>query len=203
MDEKKTKTISVITIVVILVIIFLITPGLNDNDSQDYDGMTTFAAKSKADEIAKNWSSNPILINAHGRDIEDNGSFHHWNFIYVKWSQGSGLDVFIVNIHSNGEVDFHTDDGNYYYNPIINVTIDSDEAFNIALTNSTLLNFINEHETNFRYVTLSKKSHNITWRLEWYYTIRGDPNQDILAIIEINAITGEIQSVFIVDPFGS
>jgi len=198
MERKYTLTISILVIIVIVISI-VFSSNNNPPEMQQIPGLTALEAKPVADKLVEPWSIDPFLLSAQGYDMGDNGTFHSWFFFYGKWNYMNQLKGFGVSIYSNGTNRTRLMDGRYYYNPVVNVTVDSDDAFNIALTNDSLQDFIKGNNTDFNGMILNKKSHNITWKMDWLYTIPGDPYYNVFAKVSVNAQTGEIEYVHIED----
>jgi hypothetical protein len=203
MEKNNNRKIGAISIVAILIIASSLYFILKNDDLDDFKGLTALEARKIADENATSLLSNPMLIKVESQGSMDGiGTFDWWHFLYASvdyssWATG------VVNVFSNGTVQklkFYPAD--YFSSHYISENvIDSDQAYQIGAQNAIIQNFVDENDAVVNLCKLQNTT-NITWMIVWTYTISGDPNIEVRAEAVIDANTGEITGIRIIDRFG-
>jgi len=196
--------VKILIFAVIIVIIISTTFALTNYDTQTNEiGITALLAKQRADEIAHDWNQNATLISLYTySNMIDNGTYSNWRFSYVVTEffvqdEGGPLTTdyntpcLNVLLFSDGRNISITESGRYVWQVISDFQIDSDQAYQIAITNNTINSFVLEKNTESPGYQMLNLSGNVTWEIEFYRNSQREVQISIL----IDAMTGEIMSV--------
>lgn len=201
MSELKKKlviTVSVIISIFLLLVIIGVVLLLVPSSPPDLEQpLTALEARYVADEIADNWTENPILLTA-GSRIDEN-KIIMWFF---KFWDGTNKTNNCMSITVFIDKTYHTNHTRFKYQfeyPINNWTIDSDKAYSIAIDNSKIKDFFKEYsDAHFWEIQLEGIDPNgvesATWYLYWMSAGFMDNPHNIH--IAINAENGEVIDVY-------
>ncbi len=212
---KKYRTVLVL-IVVIIIIVVVATYTLQPAEV----GITAAEAKSIADDIAYSLRDDAVLILMQSTSkMVDNGTYSEWHLLYVvpnaygSWHHYNSEGIFIT-VRTRGENTHRIETARFRGYDISDFNIDSNQAYEIALSNDTVRNFISENNPQGpSYVLMKDRVNNTYCDLMWNYEIPEeeipteyyqntsypDPPRVSLGI-NIDAITGDVVQVFIYNP---
>ncbi len=158
-------------------------------------GMTAMEAKTEADKIAFEWNTSATFMGCGPcGDVNSEGKADCWSFSYQDRMDGNGTYEFNVKIYYGG----HYETEVLWLNApsstqgIENWTIDSDEAYSIAMKNEEIKSFMERyHGAHVDSFSLSgRQDGNPVWSIEWVdWGIWDDPHW---AEIRMDATTGEV-----------
>lgn len=162
------------------------------------DGITAKEGYSKALEEALKWNQSAKLIQIRKNSQVINGKASQWRYNFgVNNDKNNSIDIIVC---VNGTVfspRIYRVGPNYYF--IENWTIDSDEAYNIAMSNPTIKTYLNKYGSDVHIYSFILGTHKApgelynktVWGIEWYGDVTGDEDYKG-AEIDIDAITGEV-----------
>ena len=169
----------------------------NTSSEATDNGITALEGKVIADETARGWNQDAVLVYViKSSPIEDNGRCSQWRFKYWDGKTKNETSCIKIEVSSTGSIITRTTEL-YEENesPILNWSIDSDRAYELATTNSKikryLSNYLDEKIDGF-ILFGSNNNQNPRWKIEWVSWGNDDPHW---AHIYIDAHTGEILEV--------
>ena len=179
-EGSKSKLIIVSVIVIILVIasigIYLIGGGAS--------GITAMEGREIAEQLALNWSDNATLVYVTG-DPHQAIAYRYWNLT------NNTINCLEVTVYTNKVTETRYTRCLHDEYPICNWTIDSDEAYEIAMDNENINSFMAHYPTldSFSLAT-PRLDNNSVWYIYWCYNAGFDDPK--WAQIQIDATTGEV-----------
>ncbi len=192
---RKTKRNAVILAIVLAVIslIFICQYTANIENKNTITAMNAFAT---SEFVAKNHSRDSVLcyVTKVG-DVYPDGSASGWRFYYISHTNGSlylGFDVTVCSKENTRIYEYG--EGNSTEISIEGWTIDSDEAYSIAMKNEKIKAFMNKYDDagvdSFYLSMPSENSTHPVWTIAWVdWGFIDDPHW---AKIQIDATTGEV-----------
>jgi hypothetical protein len=195
--------ITIVVIVSLLISSFLLIGYFKSTQepAEGIIGITVLEGKNIADALAFNLSGNCSLHSIKSnRGMIGDGEFVSWTYVYINYKHCLSFsgEYITFTVFSNGTVINHTysvGSENFYFTRR-NITVDSDQLYYNASTNSTIVNFINKYEATLDYMELSIYEGNVTWQVSWSHDIRGDPSWSIVAFAILDPYTGEIKEAY-------
>jgi len=144
--ERKTKIISIIVVAIIIIA----STGILAKH-YFFSEISAMEGKAKADERANLLLPNSSLyaLGNHGA-LHNNGKSTAWEYRYFTLEDDL-YKMVMIYVHGNGNVDnsiigeFPLDSVYNDYVPIVNWTMDSPEAIDLALQNDTIMQFLREY----------------------------------------------------------
>ena len=199
---NKTRT-SVIVLIAIIIIISTLAIVLFTAESE---GITAMEALEYSDAYAHEWNEDGELFNMGVTDYSvppqdpdgEEGRYHEWFCQYaVPTNNGANTSSILFKVYSNGTVieQGRAEDANlfeYHTGFVSNWTIDSDEAYDIAMGNSDVLNWLEEHpdaKLNLFNINHMDYLGETAWRISWID--KSDSNYGYMSVC-IVADTGEV-----------
>ena len=188
-DKKKILIFSIIAMLGLGSAIFI--HILNTNSK----GITAMEGKSAADEIALRWNSSAIFVGmGNCGQIDEEGKCTCWIYQYQNKMDGNGTYRLNIKIYYNREnkteilwLNAPTSTAR-----IKNWTIDSDEAYSIAMKNEKIKAYMDRYaNAGVDIFSLTgSQSGNPVWEIAWVdWGFMDDPHW---AKIQIDATTGEV-----------
>ena len=194
MEGTKTKYILVALVVIVIVAasigFYLIKDGAINTQS-----VSAFDKIDSANQIAINWKNDSVLYAICMQEQNNNGEITAWRYEY--FSPSSAIIVNInhtiytcckVYLFSNGTNKINSFNSSNIY-PSDNLKIDSTDAYDIAMSNSEIEDFMH-HDPGLFLFQLSNDSIRSVWQIEWTYDAGFDDPK--WAEIHIDANTGEV-----------
>ena len=167
-----------------------------DSNSKGNNGISALDGKQIADPIAINWSRNATLFEIRGHSPNNNGYADYWFYVYVNSSfipriNTSAIEIKTHNKNSYSTHIFETLEHQDNLPPVGQFSIDSTEAYDIALSNEIIKRYLSKYDAKNIRLELSNSSNIPQWRIEWKIDATG--NEDYKrAEIHIDANTGEV-----------
>ena len=196
-----------ILVVMLLVVVALGSGCVEDGgDSNTDNGITAMEGKEITDRIAYNWTPDAKLIGIHkGDEMVSPGKCLMWFFYYYNSSNQSLPYHYIkIEMYSNGDAISIVLNNWWFTNkskPIENWTIDSEDAYNIAINNNEIKKWLEINDKakveGFHLVNSYDNYTNPRWVIQIDNYEKG--NDGIFATIDIDAITGEVLEVITTD----
>ncbi len=194
MDSKKRTVIfSIFAVILMLSVISIYT---QHGGGQNTEKITAMDGKSTADKIAIEWNNSATLVGGGlCGEIDNEGKATCWTFAYQNNMNGNGTYEFNVKVYGNGE----TKTWILWLNAptsthkIEGWTIDSDEAYSIAMKNEKIKAFLHKYPDaevdSFSLHSSGNSSHPV-WKIEWVdWGFLDNPHW---AEIQIDATTGNV-----------
>jgi len=185
-DGTKTKVIIVSLVAIVIIVasigFYLIKTG------PSY--ISAMERKTLADEIANNWNSSAFLIIvSSGGDSDENGRYSNWQYCYAtSHDRANQTNEYSITIYSNGTTSIFEFDNPFGSDGINNWTIDSDEAYQIAIANESVQNMIHTNFTAGPGMQLYQNDNRTFWGISWH-----DPREvTFFVIFRVDATTGEL-----------
>ena len=195
-----------VVFVSIFTVLSLSLSGCTDSEKKT-DMITALDGKNIADTVADKWNMEAILIRVTstviGNGLDDKGESNSWFYIYIvvkeKEDDTSICDELRVEINSKGENEQSTSSMNYNdikVQPVVDWTIDSDEAIRIAKEDRNVKEFLEVYPDSIFGMSIeSDTSEELNefgkvWIIHWY-VIEGDYDT-LSAKIWIDYTTGDV-----------
>ena len=194
----------VIVLIAIIIVISTLAIVLYTAKSE---GITAMEALEYSDAYAYEWNEDGELFSMgvidysvppHDLDGEE-GRYNEWFCLYaVPTNNGTNTSSILFKVDSNGTVieQGRAEDSNlfeYSYNGFVsNWTIDSNEAYDIAMENSDVLNWLEQHpdaKLNLFNINHMDYLGETAWRISWID--KSDSNYGYMSVC-IVADTGEV-----------
>ena len=189
-------------LIIALLLISLMTSGCIEI-KEDPEGITAKEGLNLAEEVASDWSENATLVIVNkGSSMVSKGSFTAWGYGYYHMNESieSGrdkFDLYTIRVYSDMTFESReTLNTTARQSPIYNWNKDSDEAYEIAMENESIKEFLSEYSrASVSGFTLfgGEGGSDPAWKIHWS-SMRGfaDPKH---AEIRINARNGEVIEV--------
>jgi len=191
---KNRKILAIIMIGIILSItISAILYSYNESK-----GISAAEGLNKANELAEQWNSSAVLVYVQAMgEIYRDGKCEKWGYSYsnnnsnINQSKGFVITVFADFTYVTGERESPPSP-----HPIIIWKIDSDDAIQIAKSNPEITQWLDKYNNaNIQSMVLTANSNASGWGIAWNDPgFMDDPHT---AVININAITGEVLDVYV------
>jgi len=181
----------------VLLLITVSLSGYVNGENEKVEDIEDISAKEGlqiAEEAAMEWNADSILVYVmKSSTMINEGTFSAWGYKY--WNETSN-ECLGVKAYGNGTVTTR-ETGYYKENPIYNWNIDSDEAYEIAIENDEIQEYLSTFERAYieRFTLFGGEGDSDpTWKIHWSYSggIFRDPKH---AEIRINARNGEVVGV--------
>jgi len=193
-EGSKTKYI-LVALVVIVIVTASIGFYLIKDGASDIQPVSALDKIDFANQIATDWKSDSILYAVCMQEQNNNGEITAWRYEYYSPSTANIVNnnhtIYTcgkVYLFSNGTHIIKSFNSSNIY-PIDNWTIDSDDAYDIAMENSEITSFLHHEPCPFLF-QLSNDSVRSIWQIEWCYDAGFDDPK--WAEIHIDANTGEV-----------
>jgi hypothetical protein len=201
MKENYSKSIIIISAILVIVIVISTLGYLYF--SKMSDTMTAMKALEYSTPIAKEWNQESELFYMGVTDYfadpsyypeTEKGRFQAWFCLYAIPTNGENTSSILLKVFSNGtvtEVNRAEDRNLYetYGDYITNWTIDSDEAFDIAVKDDVVSNWLEAHpDAKLVNFFIDHKDYT-NWQIAWID--KSDPNSRYI-YVSIAADTGEV-----------
>jgi len=199
--NKKQKSI-----IVFIAIIIVISTLAIVKYTEKTEGITAMEALEYSNAYAHEWNEDGELFNMgvtdysvppHDIDGEE-GRYNEWFCLYgVPTDNGANTSSILFKVYSNGTVieQGRTEDSNlfeYRTGFVSNWTIDSDEAYDIAMGNSDVLNWLEEHpDAKLNFFNINHVDYMDYTALHIMWIDKSDSNYGYISAF-IVADTGEI-----------
>lgn len=137
-----------------------------------------------AEQLALNWSDNATLVHITGKPQEA-FAFRYWD------TTNNAINCMEVTVYANKTTQTRLTRCLHDEYPISNWTIDSDEAYNIAMNNDKIKSFMRHNPALDSFSLASPTTTgNSVWYIHWAYNASIDDPK--WAQIQIDANTGEV-----------
>ncbi|MHA2277230.1 MAG: hypothetical protein ACXAC2_15760 [Candidatus Kariarchaeaceae archaeon] len=199
MDKKKLiiHLISIVLIVIIILSIIISIDNLKNDDEEK--GITAMEGKEIAENIAREWNRDAVLV--YMRDASEminNGHYLKWRYKY--WNNKTYNDTSCIEIEIYSEKTVIIDYTKLYEQnerPISNWKIDSNRAYDIAVDDAKIKEWLSEYDDEkvdgFSLYGSYDNTTNPCWVIHWYSPgFMDDPHN---AHIVIDATNGNILEV--------
>ena len=187
------KILAIIFVLIIFSLCIFYFKGISDNEK----GITALQGEDIADNIAKEWNQNATLAHVSRGTYEmyDGGKFESWYYVFfVNFTYPSSEKGLSIRVFSDGRVETSEMETAYEDYPLKNWTIDSDEAYSIAMKNEKMTEYMNRYgdaTVDSFYLTMpSENSPHPVWNI--YFMAGGADLSPHNANISIDATTGEV-----------
>ena len=191
MEESK-KRIVVISLAIIIVIVVASIGIYLFKGEASVEGITALEGRVSANSIAQEWNSSAHLVGVR-MSGQHEGYADPICYTYTNSTLGQ-IPVFFYEVYYNANLTYEINTYTFYSpngedTPIVNWTIDSNDAFDIAKDNPEIAQFL-RHNPMVDGVQLSAQSGIPTWYILWTYDAGFDNPKS--AQIKIDATTGEV-----------
>jgi len=192
-QRKYVLILAIITLISVPISYILLTKSTNGTNTT----ITAREGLALANGVAHEWNNDSVLVY-----VRDYGSFFEgectaWYYIYYSPSSGRAInnwttysllfvDVYYDNTYKTEEIQSSAEP------PILNWTVDSDEAYSIAMKNKEIRAFMDEYPGACVdiFSLHGREDGNPVWNIEWVdWGFMDDPHW---AKIQIDATTGEV-----------
>ncbi len=178
-------------------IILVITGAFIYFQDSAHEGITAMDAKNITYNSAKIWHPNAVVVHMRSGYLYSSGRAPYWFVAYAKPTIiGASTEFVEYKVDAEGTITgvWHSS-GKYRGQSLeTNWTIDSDEAYEIAISNYKIKKFLRKYDDAFvSSATLGGTSNRSVWVISWRsWGIFDNPHS---ARIEIDASTGEVLHV--------
>jgi len=201
-EIKRMKIVLLVVIIAVVILSLFVHDQIGNNVNNEF--ITAMEGKAIADEIALNWSANASFRGVRkAGEMNNDGTFSSWYYNYWTFTNASWGTVLEIQVFAAGTYEMEEIGTglliNDSVNEIKNWTIDSNEAYEIALSEPSINSFM-AHNPLLDGFFLATPDTNLTtsvWHIEWFYDAGFDDPK--WAEIKIDANTGEVLYVEVDD----
>ena len=191
MEESKNRIVVISLAIIVIIVVASLGYYLV---YQKNSGITAMEGREVADEIAIDWNENAILINVRAINMCDDGTSESWVYYYSPTLNIVGnTNCLSVWVFSNSSTRLRYDAEPGDGRPINNWDIDSDEAYEIALSNYEVNLFMLKNPKFDTFQLGHSPSGNFIWYLGW--SDNGFLDNPSSIYVQIDATTGQVLSV--------